>query len=121
MKININNLKGFLKPDLKKIVVFVLIIIMANFPPLGGFPEMVHHYGPPQPPELEYKSNPIFWFIDVYYFKYIPFIIDPFLRAHDYAMAKTLLFVIWIYPLYWYLISCLIVFGYEKLKNKNLW
>ncbi len=111
-------IKEFLKPTKGKIVVFVFVIIMANFPPIGGFPDEVLPGGGPS--YIGYTPNMFFWlFATSYLFEYTPFFIDPFLRANGFGLAQTMLKFIWIFPIYWYILSCLTVFVYDKLKTKK--
>lgn len=93
------NWKQLLKPEWRKIVITVLIVLILGFlsPPIqycagGG------------------SSFPIFWF--PFYFYTISHT-DVFYSSCTENLMPAYLSVI-----YWYLLSCLIVWIYEKVKKK---
>ena len=134
------NWKEFLKPYWRKIVIFLLVLLLANIPYIGTYKADRAPCACPLvvgvecvcPEEYEFKLNPIFW--------------PPFLRIFTYLRSQSLLdmiplWYIFAYPdlnlhfdiyqpfsplkiigvfLYWYLLSCLIIWIYDKRKKKNL-
>jgi len=106
-------LKQFLKPDWRKIVIFILLLIVASIEGIGiqKFPYMklgldtIHYYYP----------NPLFWVI--------PSEIESIglIRGYDFLGIRLDIIPIQYYfisLIYWYILSCLIVWIYNKLKRK---
>jgi hypothetical protein len=109
------NLKQFLKPDWRKIVIFVIIIFFSLFDVFiyekyGKSSTIIeglcitHEFGGT---ECEYKLNPLFW---------ISFNIE--INGEGELYLKILTNTYLISLIYWYLLSCLIVWIYDKFRKR---
>jgi len=103
--------KEFLKPDWRKIVVFVIIVTLSFLTIVKIRVGERWHY----------ELNPIFWIADLFFnFRFfIGWVVEervwPTLPPMDeWAIYYTLL-----HSVYWYLLSCLIVCIYDKYKKKK--
>jgi len=108
-------IKEFLKPDWRKIVIFVIIIIFSlmdisyytkygkSITVIDGFCALYEE----GEPECEYSLNPLFWIIPR-----IEISGKTYLFFYD-----ILINTYFIQLVYWYLLSCLIIWIYDKRKK----
>lgn len=93
------NWKEFLKPDWRKIVIFVILFVMLII--------IANLYPPKLIPSWLENLNIIFYFPDFFIFEILKLSIS------------TVIFLFILDLIYWYLLSCLIVWVYDKVKKKK--
>jgi len=105
------NIKEFLKPTIWKIIIFVLIILIF------GIPATSHSCStyPLMPGEIQPPCIDSFGFYNL-----LTILIESTMIAMDaYIKFSFNYLILFSYLIVVYLISCLIILIYKKLKNKN--
>jgi hypothetical protein len=109
-------IKQLFKPDWRKIVIFVIILILSNIPFIGYFEEIIE---PTVMPYHDYDFvnvfnpilNPIFWLWGGK--------TDTPLAYVSYSGLGNSYYILMILNVvYWYILSCLIVWIYDKYFKK---
>jgi hypothetical protein len=102
-------LKKFLKPDLRKIVVFAIIAIISWCLLYFTF-------------ILVGETIPV-WLIAINFVLWLPLFIFYLLMIGSASLfidIYTTGIIAWVFSIfYWYLLSCLIVFGYNKFRKRT--
>ena len=125
-------IKQFLKPDWRKILIIVILFVISTIPYIGynysgsnSTPSVLNtiDYGSePCPPSCtnNYEINRILWLLPSY--NYVNFSTSPnsfiFLHYEFLKYGWSGLLLISINLFYWYLLSCLIIWIYDKVKRK---
>ena len=130
------NWKQFLKPNIKKVIIIFIILLLGNAPYIGTFRgEKTGCVCPlcvgcicdcPEDISFEFQLNPVFWppFLRLFVIldsssitKMIPIINFHSPLSFDFNVPDGYVQFFGII-IYWYLLSCLIVWTYDKLKTK---
>lgn len=107
------SLKNYFKPDWKKILIFFIIVALANIPFIGYFIEN-KECQPGFSSCTVYKSNPVLWPA----FLLLPLISNPIETISMYTYNR--IFVLIFYSaLYWYFIACSILWIIEKIRSER--
>lgn len=107
--------KEFLKPDWRKIVILILLFIIASLEGIG-VEEPIARRGP-VPTIYYYHLNPLLWVIPP--FELIS--VGP-VKGYEFLGIRLDIIPIQYYfsLIYWYILSCLIVWIYDRVKKKWL-
>jgi len=133
----VTTFKQFLKPDKRKIVIFAVIIILANLPVIGytTAPSLC------EPCEPLPDCCPDKMILNIIFYPLLQYFSGHYLKISDWTYGIPTLgiirYLIW-WPsignisttfvsfflligniIYWYLISCLIVWIYDKVEKKK--
>ena len=98
--------KEFLKPDLRKILVFVILSLILYFIPIDASYESWDVQGLPIPAYICYKGEELTPFVS---FWLINMPMPPCGFIYQFLIIDLI---------FWYLLSCLIVWVYNKVKKK---